>query len=187
MKSKVSEKQALEILKKYTSKPNLIKHAIAVAATMRHFAKLEGEDEEYWAVVGVLHDIDYEMFPEQHCHKCVELLKKEGFDDKFIHAVQSHGHEICTDVIPCCYMEEVLAVVDQLTGFLIACALVRPDKKIANVELSSAKKKWKTPAFAAGTERERIERTCARMGKELEYMMHETLIALQTISKELGL
>ncbi|MCL2570348.1 MAG: HDIG domain-containing protein [Firmicutes bacterium] len=183
----MTETKALAILKKYTTKPNLIKHALAVAATMRHFAKLEGEDQEYWAVVGLLHDIDYEQFESEHCHKCVELLQNEGFDDKFIHAIQSHGYEICTDICPNCYMEEVLCAIDQITGFLIACALIRPDKKLANVEMSSILKKWKTPSFAAGTERQRIEGTCARMGRTLEYMLEQTLVALNDISDKLGL
>jgi len=183
----MTEKEALVILKKYTTKPNLIKHAQAVAATMRHFAKIEGEDEEYWAVVGLLHDIDYEQFEGEHCYKCVELLKQEGFDDKFIHSVQSHGYEICTDVCPDCYMEEVLCAIDQLTGFLIACALIRPEKKLANVEMSSVFKRWKTPSFAAGTERKRIEGVCTRMNKSLEYMLEQTLIALKGISDTLGL
>ena len=154
---------------------------------MRHFAIIECEDPEYWAVVGLLHDIDYECCPENHCHECVKILKKEGFDDKFIRSVQSHGYEICTDVCPACYMEEVLCAVDQLTGFLIACALVKPEKKLASVEMPSVMKKWKTPAFAAGTERKRIEGVCQRMDRTLEYMMEQTLIALQGISDELGL
>ena len=183
----MTEANALEILKKYTTKPNLIKHAIAVAATMRHFAKMVGEDEEYWASVGMLHDIDYELYTDRHCFKCVELLKAEGFDDNFVHAVQSHGYEICTDVCPNCYMEEVLCVIDQLTGFLIACALIRPDKKLELVEMPSVRKKWTNKAFAAGTERERIERMCERMGKSLDYMMEETLKALQGIANKLGL
>jgi len=183
----MNQKEALEILKKYTTKPNLIKHALAVAATMRHFAIIEDEDPEYWAVVGLLHDIDYACCPENHCHECVEILKKEGFDDNFIRSVQSHGHEICTDVCPACYMEEVLSAVDQLTGFLIACALMKPDKKLASVDTDSAMKKWKNKAFAAGTNRERIEKVTDRMGRTLEYMMEETLKALQGISDELGL
>jgi len=179
--------RALEVLKKYTTKPNLIKHAIAVSETMRHFAKLEKENEEYWAVVGLLHDIDYELYPEQHCHKCVELLKSEGFDNKFIRAVQSHGSEICTDIAPSCYMEEALSAIDQLTGFIIACALIRPEKKLEFVTLDSMRKRWKTPSFAAGTERTRIEGVCARMGKSLDYMLEQTLAALKNIADKLGL
>jgi len=183
----MTEKEAATILAKYTQKPNLIKHAIAVAATMRHFAKLEGEDEEFWAAVGMLHDVDYEMYPEQHCHKCVEILRNEGVDEETIHAIQSHGYEICCDVEPMNYMEQVLCTIDQLTGFLTACALIRPDKKIAMVEMPSAKKKWANKAFAAGTERERIEKCCERMDKALDYMMEQTLIAMQGVADKLGL
>ena len=183
----MTEAQALDVLKKYTTKPNLIKHAQAVAATMRHFAKLAGEDEEYWAVVGLLHDIDYELYPDEHCHVCREILKNEGFDDNFIHAVQSHGHEICTDVCPNCYMEEILSATDQLSGFIIACALMKPNKTLAEVDVSSIKKKWKDKKFAAGTERDRIEKVIANMGKEFDWIAGETLNALQGISGQLGL
>ena len=178
---------ALETLKKYTTKPNLIKQAIAVAATMRHFAKIEGEDENFWETVGMLHDIDYEMWPDTHCHKCVEILKSEGYDERTIHAVQSHGYELCCDVKPENYMELVLGTIDQLTGFIIACALIRPEKKLELVELSSMQKRWKSPSFAAGTGRERIEKWCARIGVTLDYMMVETHKALLSIADELGL
>jgi len=187
MSKTLDQTKGLEILKKYTTKPNLIKHALAVAATMRHFAKIEGENQEYWATVGILHDIDYEMYPDEHCHKCVELLEAEGCDCDFIHAIQSHGYEICTDVEPNCYMEKVLSVIDQLTGFIIACALIKPEKKLEAVDLASMQKRWKNKAFAAGTERERIEKVCERIGKDLGYMMVETHKALLGIANELGL
>ena len=177
----------LEILKKYTTKPNLIKHGIAVAAVMKHFANLEGEDPGYWETVGMLHDIDYEQCPNEHCHKCVEILKAEGFDAGVIHAIQSHGYEICTDVEPTLYMEKVLCAIDQLTGFIIACALVRPEKKLELVEMQQIHKKWGKKDFAAGTDRERIMRMCERMGKTFDYVAEQTLIAMKGISAELGL
>ena len=179
--------QALEVLKKHTTKPNLIKHAIAVSAAMRHFAKLENEEAEFWATVGILHDIDFELYPEKHCHKSVELLKKEGLCEKTIRAIQSHGFEICSDVEPVHYMEKVLCAVDQLTGFIIACALVRPEKKLEFVDMDSIKKKWGKKDFAAGTNRARIERMCERMGKSFEHVAQETLTALQAAASELGL
>jgi len=178
---------AMTVLKKYTTKPNLIKHAIAVAAAMKHFAHLAGEDEEYWQVIGLLHDIDYEMYPDCHCHKCVEILRDEGFSEDEIHSIQSHGYEICTQVEPTHYMEKVLCTVDQLTGFIIACALMKPDKKLDSLTLDSIKKKWKNKGFAAGTERERIERFTGRMGKSFDWVICETLTALRGIAPELGL
>ncbi|MCL2229245.1 MAG: hydrolase [Firmicutes bacterium] len=181
-------KKALEILKKYTTKPNLVKHGVAVSICMKHFAKLEGEDEQYWGVVGMLHDIDFEVCPESHCkERCACMLKDEGFDDKFVHAVQSHGFEICTDVEPKLYMEKVLSVVDQLSGFIIACALIRPEKKLELVTLESIHKRWKSPAFASGTDRARILRVCERMGKTFDYMAEQTLVALKNGASELGL
>ncbi|MCL2484084.1 MAG: HDIG domain-containing protein [Firmicutes bacterium] len=183
----MTQEKALEILKKYMTKPNLIKHSIAVAACMRQFAKLAGENEEHWAVVGLLHDIDYELYPDSHLEKSVEILKSEGFDDAFIRSVQSHGYEICTDVEPVHYMEKVLCTIDQLSGFLIACALIRPEKKLELVEMPSVHKRWTTPAFAAGTDRERIMRFCERLNKPFDYMAEQTLIALKNIANDLGL
>ena len=115
------------------------------------------------------------------------MLRKEGFDDEFIRAVQSHGHELACDVEPSNHMERVLCIIDQLTGFIIACAMIRPEKKLALVELSSMQKRWKSPAFAAGTGRERIEKWCARHGVTLDYMMTETHRALLSIAEDLGL
>jgi len=178
---------ALEILKEYTTKPNLIKHAIAVSETMRHFAKLSGEDGEYWACVGMLHDIDYELYPDEHLDHTSEILKKHNFDDKFIHSVLSHGYGCRNDIAPECYMEQVLCTVDQLTGFIIACALIRPEKKLALVTLEGMQKRWKTPSFAAGTDRARIERFCAQLNKPLDYMMEQTLAALLGVAEKLGL
>lgn len=183
----MTQNQALEILKRYTTKPNLIKHALAVAAAMRHFAQMRGEDPEYWAVIGILHDIDYELYPEEHCNKCAELLKTEGLPDSVIHAVRSHGYEICCDVEPLTYMEKILGIVDQLTGFIIACALIRPEKNLDVVTLDSMKKRWANPQFAAGTKRDRIQIRCDRLGVELDYMLEQTLVALKTIANDLGM
>jgi len=183
----MTEKQASEVLRKYFTKPNLLKHAIAVSAAMKHFAKLEGEDESYWAVVGLLHDIDYEMYPEVHCIKCVEILRKEGLDESIIHAIQSHGCGLCNDVEPTRYMEKVLCTVDQLTGFIIACALIRPERKLSVVDMDSIRKKWGQRAFAAGTSRDRIMAYCEKLGKTFDYMAEQTLIAMQGIATELGL
>jgi len=184
---KVNETQALEILKKYTTKPNLIKHAIVVSAVLKHFAKLQSEDQNYWAVVGMLHDVDYEMYPDEHCYKLVDILKTEGFDDEFIRIIQSHGYEICTDIEPKSYMEKILSTVDQLSGLIIACALVRPEKKLEFVTLESIQKRWKVPSFAAGTDRERIMRFYERLGESFDYIATETLKAMQAIAGEIGL
>lgn len=187
-KSLCTVARATGILSKYVTKPNLVKHMVAVSEAMRHFARIEGEDEEYWATVGLLHDIDYELYPDMHTNETtVKILTDEGYDKDFIHAVQSHGFEICNDICPICYMEEVLSVVDQLSGFIIACALMKPNKKLEEVDLPSIQKKWKDRKFAAGTERDRIMLCCERMGKDFDYMAGETLKALQNVAGKLGL
>ena len=183
----MNSKQAYEILKKYMTKPNLLKHSIAVSACMEHFAKLEKENADYWGAVGMLHDVDYEINPKQDHSQSPDILKKEGFDDEFIYSVQSHAYGICSDVEPKLYMEKVLLTVDQLSGFIIACALIRPEKKLEFVTMESIKKRWKVPTFAGGTNRERIMQFCEKMGKSFDYIAKQTLIALQGIAGKLGL
>ena len=185
----INAAQALEILKKYTTKQNLIRHALTVSGVMKHFAKLQSEDENYWAVVGLLHDVDYELYPEEHCHKLVGILRQEGFDDDFIHTIQSHGYpEVkSTGVVPQTYMENVLAAIDQLSGLIIACALIRPEKKLEFVNLESVLKRWKMPTFAAGTNRKNIMDRCNDIGVSLDYLAAETLKAMQGFAGEIGL
>ena len=178
--------QAYKILETHMTKPNLIKHCIAVEAVMRHFAELNNEDVEYWGNVGLLHDIDYELYPEEHCKKYKEVLQ-DSVDEDFIRTLESHGYGLCTDVIPEKFMEKVLIAIDQLTGFITACALVLPSKKLADVEMKSMLKKWKNKSFAGGTERERIEHWTSELGYTLEYMLEQTLAGMKKISDELGL
>ena len=177
---------AYKILEKNITKPNLIKHSIAVEAVMKHFAELNNEDVEYWGNVGLLHDIDYELYPEEHCKKYKEVLQ-DAVDDEFIRTLETHGYGLCTDAIPEKFMEKVLITIDQLTGFIIACALILPSKKLADVEMKSMLKKWKNKGFAGGTERERIEHWTNELGYTLEYMLEQTLIGIQNISDKLGL
>jgi len=179
--------EAYKILQKHLSKPNLLKHSLAVEGVMRYFAELKGEDVEYWGNVGLLHDVDYEEFPEQHCFKVVDILKSEGIEDDFIKSIQSHGYGLCTEVVPGKFMEKVLITIDQLTGFLTACALVLPSKKVADVQTKSMLKKWKSPNFAAGTERERIEYWTKELGETLEYMLEQTQAGMVRVADNLGL
>ena len=185
--SYMNTNESLEILKKHTTKINLIKHALAVSASMRHFAKLRGEDAEYWACVGMLHDVDYEKYPDAHCDHTRELLEPEGFDEKFIRSILSHGYELRNDIEPGNYMEWVLSTIDQLTGFITACALILPDRKLGAVTMDSIRKRWKVPSFAAGTNRERIMRYCEKLGHDFDYMAEQTLVAMKGIAGELGL
>lgn len=183
----MQREEYITIFKKYNTSPNLLKHAMAVEAVMKHFAKLQQEDIEKWGMIGFLHDIDYEKYPEQHCQKCVEILKDEGFSDDIIHAIQSHGYGICSDVEPQEYMEKVLYTIDELTGLVIATALMKPSKKLEEVEVKSLKKKFKTKGFAAGVDRELIQKGTEMLGLELDEVLEQTLIAMKDIKEELGL
>jgi putative nucleotidyltransferase with HDIG domain len=178
---------SFEVLNKYMQKPNLLKHSMAVEATMRHFADMLGFDAERWGAIGLLHDVDFELYPAEHCYKTEELLSPEGYDADFIRAIKSHGHGLCTDVLPETIMEKVLACVDQLTGFLTACALILPTKSLADVAMPSVMKKWGKKDFAAGTGRERCEYWAGALGKTIEYMLEQTLIAMRGIADKLGL
>ena len=182
----MNREDAYKILEKNMTKPNLIKHCLAVESVMRHFAELNNEDAEYWGNVGLLHDIDYELYPEEHCKKYKEVLQ-DKCDDDFIRTLESHGYGLCTDVMPEKFMEKVLITIDQLTGFITACALILPSKKLADVEMKSMLKKWKNKSFAGGTERERIEYWTNELGYDLEYMLEQTLVGMQNISGKLGL
>ncbi len=176
-----------EILTKYTKSPNLIKHGVVVEAVMKHFAHLNHEDEDYWGAIGLIHDVDYELYPEEHCKKCVELLEKENVPMEMIHSIQTHGYGICSEQKPEHVMERVLYTIDELTGLIIATALMKPSKKLEDVDLEAIKKKWKTKGFAAGVDRELIQKGALLMGQELEEIIDETLIAMKKIAKEIGL
>jgi predicted hydrolase (HD superfamily) len=178
---------AVELWRKYNSDEALWRHALAVEAVMRSFAEKKGEDPEKWGIIGLVHDIDYERWPTEHCVKAKELLEEALWPKDYIHAVQSHGWGICVDVEPTAYMEKVLYAIDELTGFIGACALVRPSRSVMDMEVKSVKNKWKAKAFAAGVRRELIERGAVMIGLELDEMIKETLEAMRTIAPALGL
>ena len=185
-----TREQAIELVKKYNKEESHIHHAIAVENAMRHFAKLYGEDEDLWGIAGLLHDIDWEMTsqtPEKHCHVAPDLLREAGVDENIIHAVQSHGFGICTDVEPANNLEKTLFTIDELTGLIITAGLVRPSKSLADLELKSVKKKWKDKAFARGVNREIIKQGAERMDMPLDDVINETIIALRPVEKEIGM
>jgi putative nucleotidyltransferase with HDIG domain len=183
-----NREQAFELLKKYNKSESLIKHALTVEAVMTHFAEILGEaDREKWGIVGLVHDIDYEMYPDQHCKKAREILKEHDWPEDYIHAVESHGWGICCDVEPAERMEKVLFTIDELTGLIAATALMRPSKSILDTELKSVKKKWKQKNFAAGVNREVIEQGAKTLGIELDYIMEETLKGMQKAAESIGL
>ena len=144
----MNREEAYKILEKNMTKPNLIKHCLAVESVLRHFAEINNEDIEYWGNVGLLHDIDYELYPEEHCNKYREVFQG-AVSEEFIKTLESHGFGLCTDIKPEKLMEKVLITIDQLTGFIIACALVLPSKKLADVQIPSMLKKWKKKDFAS--------------------------------------
>jgi putative nucleotidyltransferase with HDIG domain len=179
--------QALELLKDYNKSDSLIKHALSVEAVMRHFAQINNEDIEKWGIIGLLHDIDYEMYPKEHCTKAREILQKAGYGEEYIHAIQSHGYGLCIDVEPIEKMEKVLYTIDELTGLITATALMRPSKSILDMEVKSVKKKWKQKSFAAGVNREVIKNGAEKLGLDINTIISETLKGMQSVAGEIGL
>ena len=182
-----TRKDALSLLKRYNQNESLIKHALSVEAVMEHFARLNGEDEEKWGLIGLIHDLDYEQYPEQHCTMTRKILEEEGWPKDYIRAVVSHGWGICTDTEPLHIMEKILYTIDELTGLVTAAVLVRPSKSILDLTVKSVKKKWKMKNFAAGANREVIEKGAEMMGKELSYVIQETITGMKNVAQEIGL
>ena len=185
--NKPSREEAFSLLKKYNKNDGLIKHALAVEAVMRYFARKLGRDEEKWGVIGLVHDLDYEQFPEQHCHKTEEILAAENWPDEYIRAVMSHGWGICTDVEPRSELEKVLYTVDELTGLVVTTALVRPSKSVMDMKAKSVKKKWKEKSFAAGVNREVIEKGAGMLGVELGELINDVIMGMREVADEISL
>jgi predicted hydrolase (HD superfamily) len=183
----MEREKALALWREYNSEDSLFRHALSVEAAMRHFARLYGEDEDFWGSVGILHDVDYEKFPEEHLAHSREILEKTGCGEALIHAVLSHGWGLCSEVEPAARMEKVLYAVDELTGFIAACAYVRPSRSVLDMEVKSVKKKWGSANFAAGVNRGVIEKGAAMMGLPLEELISETILALRESAEAVGL
>lgn len=184
----LTREQAYDLLSKYNKNNSLITHALAVESVMLHFADILGEpDKEKWGIIGLLHDVDYEMYPEQHCIKAREILIEHNFPEDYIHAVESHGWGICSSVEPIHRMEKVLFTIDELTGLIAATAMLRPSKSILDLETKSVKKKWKQKSFAAGVNRDVIEQGAKMLNMELEYIISETIKGMQNAAESIGL
>lgn len=179
--------KALELLKEFNKNDSLVKHALTVEAVMRHFAGLLGEDAGKWGIIGLLHDIDYEMYPEQHCIKAREILEEREWPEAYIHAIVSHGWKLCCDVEPVEKMEKVLYTIDELTGLIAATALMRPSRSILDMEVKSVKKKWKQKSFAAGVNREVIEEGAAMLGMDMDQVIEETIKGMQQVAEAIDL
>ena len=181
MKSSIGREEALELLKKYNKEPFHIQHALTVEGVMRYFAREtgNGEDEEYWGIVGLLHDIDFELYPEQHCTKAPELLREAGVSEEMIYSVCSHGYGLCSDLEPKHLMEKILFACDELTGLIGAAARMRPSKSVMDMELGSLKKKYKDKRFAAGCSRDVISTGAERLGWTLDELLEKTIFAMR--------
>lgn len=178
---------AWNLLNEYNSNDSLLKHALAVEAAMRYQARKHGEDEDVWGVIGLIHDLDYERYPDRHCEVTREVLEERQWPADYIRAALSHGWGICTDLEPQTLLEKTLYAVDELTGFVTACALVRPSRSVNDLEVKSVRKKWKAKQFAAGVDRELVERGAAMLGVELNDLMQDVILAMREVSDELGL
>lgn len=187
MSDVISREEAWEILTKYVKTEHLQRHVITVEGVMRHFARLFGENEDEWGILGLLHDIDFELYPEEHLQKAPDMLRENGFDDAFIHSVVSHGYGLCSDVEPVTKAEKTLYTIDELTGLIYACALMRPSKSVMDLELKSVKKKFKSPAFAANVNRDVIADGAERLGMPLDDVINETILGMREIADTIGL
>ena len=181
-----SREQAEGLFRKYNKTESLYHHALSVEAVMREFAEKNGEDPEYWGIVGFLHDIDWEMFPEEHCRKAPELLAEIGMPDDMIHAICSHGYGLVTDVKPERYMEKVLYTIDELTGLVTATALMRPER-MKGISVKSIKKKWKDKSFAAGVNRDLISSGAEMLGLDISEIIQTTIDGMTKVAPQLGL
>ena len=182
-----TREEAMALLRQYNKNESLIKHAMAVEGVMRYMARKRGEDEEKWGVIGLIHDLDYEQFPDQHCKKTEEILKENDWPEDYIRAVVSHGWGICSDVKPESEMEKVLYAIDELTGLVVTSALVRPSKSVMDMKAKSVKKKWKQKQFAAGVDRSIIEKGAEMLGVELSELITDTIMGMREVAEEIGL
>ena len=185
--SKITRDEALKLLEKYNKESFHIQHGLTVEGVMRWYAKElgYGEEEEYWGQVGLLHDIDFELYPEQHCIKAPDLLKEGGVGEDMIYAVCSHGYGICCDIKPEHEMEKVLFAADELTGLIWSAALMRPSKSVMDMEIKSLKKKFKDKKFAAGCSRDVIRQGAENLGWELDELFEKTILAMRSCEAEI--
>ncbi len=182
-----TREEAFQLLKQYNQSDSLVKHALAVEGVMRYMARKRGEDEEKWGVIGLVHDLDYERFPEQHCQKTAEILKEHHWPAEYVRAVVSHGWGICVDVKPETELEKVLYAIDELTGLVVTTALVRPSKSVMDLKAKSVKKKWKDKRFAAGVDRSIIEKGAEMLQVDVGDLITDTIMGMREVADEIGL
>ena len=182
-----SRDEAFALLNEFNQNESLIKHALAVEGVMRYVSRKRGQDEEKWGVIRLVHDLDYERYPQQHCQKNEEILRERGWPEDYTHAVLSHGWGLCTDVEPQHEMEKVLYAIDELTGLVTAVALVRPSKSVLDMKVKSVNKKWKDRSFAAGANREIIQKGADMLGVELSELFEDVIAGMREIAEAIGL
>ena len=187
MSKSPTREDAWILFKKYNKSESLTKHALAVEAVMRYMARHYGENEDKWGIIGLIHDLDYEKFPDQHCKKTEEILTNENWPEDYIRAVLSHGWGLVTDVEPKSMLEKVLFTIDELTGLVVTSALVRPSKSVLDMQVKSVKKKWKDKRFAAGVDRTIIEKGAAMLNMELSEVINHTIMGMRDVADEIGL
>jgi putative nucleotidyltransferase with HDIG domain len=178
---------ALELFRKYNKSDSLFKHALAVESVMRYMARKSGEDEEKWGVIGLIHDLDYEMYPDQHCIMTKKILEENRWPEEYIRAVLSHGWELASDVEPVTMLEKTIYAIDELTGLVATSALVRPSKSVLDMEARSVKKKWNDKRFAAGVNRSVIEKGAAMLGVNLDDLITDCIMGMREVAEEIGL
>lgn len=186
-KSKPTREEALRLLHEYNSSDSLRKHAYAVEGVMRYIARKKGQDEEKWGIIGLIHDLDYEKFPDQHCQKTEEILRAHNWPEEYIRAAVSHGWGICSPTEPISELEKYLYAIDELTGLVVTTALVRPSKSVHDVSVKSVKNKWKDKRFAAGVDRSIIEKGAAMLNVSLEELIEDTIHGMQEVAQAIGL
>jgi len=182
-----TRQDAFALLQEYNTEDSLIRHGLAVEGVMRHFAEIHQEDPEKWGVIGLVHDLDYQQYPDQHCTKTAEILASHGWPKDYIRAVVSHGWGICSDVEPKEKMEKVLYAIDELTGLVATTALVRPSRSVMDVEPKSVKKKWKDKSFAAKVNRQVIQNGAEMLSMELSELFTETIAGMRKVAQQIGL
>jgi putative nucleotidyltransferase with HDIG domain len=178
---------ALDLFKKYNKSDSLYRHALSVEGVMRHMAGKSGEDKEKWGIIGLIHDLDYEMYPEQHCTITKKILEENGWPEEYIRAVLSHGWGIASDVEPVTRLEKTLFAIDELTGLVATSALVRPSKSVLDMEARSVKKKWNDKRFAAGVDRKVIEKGAEMLGVSLDELITDCIMGMREVAEDIGL
>ncbi len=178
---------ALELFRKYNKTDSLLKHAFAVEGVMRYMARKSGDDEEKWGIIGLIHDLDYEMYPDQHCTMTKKILEENNWPEEYIRAVLSHGWGLASDVEPVTLLEKTIYAMDELTGLVATSALVRPSKSVLDMEAKSVKKKWNDKRFAAGVDRSVIEKGAVMLGVTLDELIADCIMGMREVAEQIGL